>query len=223
MGRTSTEAIPIRAGQTLRFRRCLSFRRQQLPQFLHHIFQPLLSLPVFIFSSAHHPSFFRTPSIIMPHTAASAPPPIQFVRLPAGITAEQAHQALQVLQAHTAAAKGPPKPSPTTRKRKQRRLYPGQGGSDDEHESKASHWRMLNSLARIGWARWFSLPDEDYVNQILAKALGQDVFNKKNQMLYYIGYGKIRAWSRQWQCDILKRLTEHVSPILTGITIGSCP
>jgi hypothetical protein len=69
---------------------------------------------------------------------------------------------------------------------------------------------MLSSYARIYWARWFSLPEEKDVNEVLVKALGEDILLKGNHVPYDIGYEKVRAWGRQWQCDVIKRLTKHV-------------
>jgi hypothetical protein len=63
------------------------------------------------------------------------------------------------------------------------------------HGYGASHWRMLASEARVCWARWFSLPDEKYVND----TFGSEILAKGNHLAYDVGYEKVRAWGRQWQ------------------------
>jgi len=49
------------------------------------------------------------------------------------------------------------------------------------------------------------------VNKILVKALAADILVTANHLPYDVGYEKIRAWGRQWKCDILKRLTSQAS------------
>lgn len=136
------------------------------------------------------------------------PPPATFVAVPDGITPDQAQQYLQEL-----VLRGPSTPA-VTNKRKRRRAMTQESDMEEETEAfgyGASHWRMLASEARICWARWFSLPDEKYVNDIMVKAFGSEILEKGNHLAYDIGYEKVRAWGRQWQCDILRRLVKHVS------------
>lgn len=144
------------------------------------------------------------------------PPPDSVVAVPDGITPDQARQYLQEL-----ALRGPPTPSAPS-KRKRRRPTTQENESDEETEALvamhgfgASHWRMLASEARVCWARWFSLPDEKYVNDVMVKAFGSEILAKGNHLAYDIGYEKVRAWGRQWQCDVLRRLAKHVSRDLT--------
>jgi len=81
-------------------------------------------------------------------------------------------------------------------KRKRHRLQPAQEAesqsSDEDSAQKefdaeagfsASHWRIVNSYAKVALARWFSLPDETYVNKILVKALGADIVVTANHCL----------------------------------------
>ena len=92
-------------------------------------------------------------------------------------------------------------------KRKRHRLQPAQEAesqsSDEDSAQKefdaeagfsASHWRIVNSYAKVALARWFSLPDETYVNKILVKALGADILVTANHLPYDVGYEKIRTW-----------------------------
>jgi len=72
------------------------------------------------------------------------------------------------------------------------------------------HWKLLSRNSRIYWARWFCVPNEDAINEVLIKTMGPEIIEPCNSVAYDIGYEKIKSWSRQWQYDILKRLILHV-------------
>lgn len=45
----------------------------------------------------------------------------------------------------------------------------------------------------------------------MTRALGHGVTEPAGALAYHIGVEKVMAWNRQWQCDVLTRLTHHVS------------
>jgi hypothetical protein len=75
-----------------------------------------------------------------------------------------------------------------------------------------THWKNLLSKSRLHWARWFCVADEATVNKILVEAMGPEIMERENELAYDIAYGKVRNWSRQWQCETLKRFQTHVCP-----------
>jgi hypothetical protein len=137
----------------------------------------------------------------------STPPPS--LTLPEGMTVAEAARILAV-------AAGSPPPTPSGRKR---RRGLGDIGDDEDCDEEVTgfnhaHWKNLLSKSQLHWARWFSVSNEETVNNILAEAMGPEIMERDNQLAYNIAYGKVRQWSRQWQCETLKRFQSHVCPLV---------
>jgi hypothetical protein len=138
------------------------------------------------------------------------------VALPAGMTPEEAAKILQ--DAATARASAPP------RTRKRRRGIPaatttatGDDLEDEEFEDQYGYssllWKTHNVQARLSWARYFSFPTEAGVNKVIVNAMGPEIMDEENTMAYDNAFEKIKSWSRQWQYDVLKKLTKHVRKV----------
>jgi hypothetical protein len=67
--------------------------------------------------------------------------------------------------------------------------------------------------ARLSWARYFSFPTEAGVNKVIVNAMGPEIMDEENTMAYDNAFEKIKSWSRQWQYDVLKKLTKHVRKV----------
>ncbi|KAF8241945.1 hypothetical protein K440DRAFT_620545 [Wilcoxina mikolae CBS 423.85] len=81
----------------------------------------------------------------------------------------------------------------------------------DEAGYVAALWKKLMVESRIYWARYFSFPTADEVNNLLITCLGPEIMDEVNSTAYDLGFGKVRAWGRQWQFQVVKRFTSHVS------------
>jgi hypothetical protein len=135
----------------------------------------------------------------------TAPPPLT---LPEGMSIAEATRIL----ANVANS-----PLETTSGRKRRRPLGDIGEVEEDCEVEVSgfnqtHWKNLLSKSRLHWARWFCVADEATVNKILVESMGSEIMERENELAYDIAYGKVRQWSRQWQCETLKCFQTHVCP-----------
>ncbi|KAF8241206.1 hypothetical protein K440DRAFT_609659 [Wilcoxina mikolae CBS 423.85] len=67
----------------------------------------------------------------------------------------------------------------------------------DEAGYVAALWKKLMVESRIYWARYFSFPTADEVNNLLITCLGPEIMDEVNSTAYDLGFGK--------------RFTSHVS------------
>ncbi|KAI5814425.1 hypothetical protein BZA77DRAFT_295123 [Pyronema omphalodes] len=79
----------------------------------------------------------------------------------------------------------------------------------NEFNNSTTSKRLL-STARLHWARYFNFGDVKDVDKVLKEAMGKDIFLPGNAYAYDLAYTKVRSLGRQWQCQTIKRLTEHV-------------
>lgn len=66
-------------------------------------------------------------------------------------------------------------------------------------------------LSRLHFALKFALVFETDINEILIKVLGPVIIKKQAADSYDHAYEKVKRWGRQWQHEILRALTKHVS------------
>ena len=145
--------------------------------------------------------------------------------LPASLSAEEAQRILD----DAAAQKSAPQTLSARKRRRVRSAMPheespppdGDGSSqeevfNDEVGFTSVHWKQLSHVSRVHWARWFGFRNEESVNIVLKKAMGDEICSPENTYAYDLGFEKVRTWSRQWQYEVLKGIVRNVSTIHTS-------
>lgn len=150
--------------------------------------------------------------------------PIQLLALPDGITARQAQR---ILAQHAK----PDNPAVRTRKRTRKQRYENEdeNNRDENEESNeeesgnsdnngraflvkgSEEYKELMLLSRLRFARHFALIYEKDINEILIKVLGKNITKRQAADSYDNTYEKVKRWGRQWEHEIVKALTTHVS------------
>lgn len=75
----------------------------------------------------------------------------------------------------------------------------------------SEEYKALMQKSRLHFARHFSLLYERDINSILIEVLGKNIVKRQAADSYDNTYEKVKRWGRQWQHEIVKGLTKHVS------------